>query len=96
VGTAVSQSSSAIKNRKGRTQMMTLFATRRCPYCHKTGSIMVDENELFLYLRGEYVQRAFSSLSVPLREQIVSGLHPECWQELFGSEITSEYESESQ
>ena len=87
MGTAVSQSSQAIKNGKGRTQMMTLFATRRCPYCHKTGSIMVDENELFTYLRGEYVQRAFTSLSVPLREQIVSGMHPECWQEVFGTEL---------
>ncbi|NDB57095.1 hypothetical protein EB001_01395 [bacterium] len=67
--------------------MMTLYATRRCPYCHKTGSIAVDEKELFTYLRGEYVHKAFLSLTVPLREQIISGVHPECWQEMFGQEI---------
>ena len=67
--------------------MMTLYATRRCPYCHKTGSIAVDEKELFTYLRGEYVHKAFQSLTVPLREQIISGVHPECWQEMFGQEI---------
>lgn len=66
--------------------MITVFATRRCPVCFKTGTVMVDENELFTYLRGEYVARAFTSLSVPLREQIISGVHPECWQEMFGQE----------
>lgn len=66
--------------------MMTVFATRRCPVCFKTGTVMVDENELFTYLRGEYVARAFTSLSVPLREQIISGVHPECWQAMLGEE----------
>lgn len=66
--------------------MMTMFATRRCPVCYKTGTIMVDEKELLTYLRGEYIQNAFSSLSVPLREQIISGVHPDCWQSMFGQE----------
>jgi len=52
---------------------------------------MVDETELFEYLRGEYVQTAFKSLSIPLREQIISGVHPECWQELWGQERVNEY-----
>jgi len=66
--------------------MMTVFATRRCPVCFKTGTVMVDENELFTYLRGEYVAKAFTSLSVPLREQIISGMHPKCWEETFGQD----------
>lgn len=66
--------------------MMTVFATRRCPVCFKTGTVMVDENELFTYLRGEYVAKAFTSLSVPLREQIISGMHPQCWEETFGQD----------
>lgn len=51
---------------------------------------MVDENELFAYLRGNYVQEAFKSLTIPLREQIISGVHPECWQELWGQERVNE------
>ena len=51
---------------------------------------MVDENELFAYLRGNYVQEAFKSLTIPLREQIISGAHPECWQELWGQERINE------
>jgi hypothetical protein len=71
--------------------MMTAFATRRCPVCYKTGTIMVDEKELFAYLRGEYVQVAFKSLTVPLREQIISGVHPKCWEETFGQEREESY-----
>ena len=70
--------------------MKTVYATRRCPVCLKTGTIMVDENELFSYLRGNYVQEAFKTLTIPLREQIISGVHPECWLELWGQERVNE------
>jgi len=71
--------------------MMTVFATRRCPVCYKTGTVMVDEKELFTYLRGEFVQTAFKTLSVPLREQIISGMHPDCWLSVFGEEREETY-----
>ena len=71
--------------------MMTVFATRRCPVCYKTGTVMVDETELFTYLRGEFVQTAFKTLSVPLREQIISGMHPDCWLSVFGEERKETY-----
>lgn len=74
--------------------MMTVFATRRCPVCFKTGTVMVDENELFTYLRGEYVATAFKSLTVPLREQIISGVHPACWQEMFGQDREEVYDND--
>lgn len=61
-----------------------IYATRRCPVCLKTGFVDVKEDELFTYLRGEYVQRAFKSLTIPLREQIISGVHPDCWEATFG------------
>ena len=66
--------------------MMTVYATRKCPVCLKGGTIMVDEKELLTYLRGEYVQEAFKSLTIPLREQIISGVHPHCWQEMWGEQ----------
>jgi hypothetical protein len=52
----------------------------------KTGFVDVKEDELFTYLRGEYVQTAFKSLTIPLREQIISGMHPECWEATYGRE----------
>ena len=74
--------------------MMTVYGTRRCPVCLKTGTVMVDENELFTYLRGEYVGTAFKSLTIPLREQIISGVHPACWQEMWGQERVNENEGD--
>jgi len=71
--------------------MMTVYATRKCPVCLKTGTIMVDEKELLTYLRGEYAQDAFKSLTIPLREQIISGVHPKCWDEMWGQERVNEH-----
>jgi len=47
---------------------------------------MVDEAELLHYLRGNYVQDSFKTMPVPLREQIISGVHPACWEFIFGQE----------
>ena len=66
--------------------MMTMFATRRCPVCYKTGTVMVYDSELLHYLRGNYIQDSFKTMSVPLREQIISGVHPDCWVSMFGQE----------
>jgi hypothetical protein len=70
--------------------MKTIYMTKRCPVCFKVGSIAVEEHELFTYLRGEYVGRAFQSLTAPFREQIISGVHPECWQKMWGEERVNE------
>ena len=51
---------------------------------------MVDESELLQYLRGNYVRDSFKTMPVPLREQIITGTHPECWQSMFGQEIEKE------
>jgi hypothetical protein len=48
---------------------------------------MVDEQELLHYLRGNYVQDSFKSMAAPLREQVITGTHPECWQQMFGQEL---------
>lgn len=72
-----------------------IYATRRCPVCLKTGIIDVQEKELFEYLRGEYAHKAFKSLTIPLREQIISGVHPACWQELWGEERVNQYHEEN-
>ena len=91
MGAGIPRHTQEIKNRNGRQIMMTLYATRRCPVCHKTGSIMVDESELLQYLRGNYVRDSFKTMPVPLREQIITGTHPECWQAMFGQELEETY-----
>lgn len=63
--------------------MLTGYATKKCLHCGKSGFINVDEDELFDYLKGSRAQDAFKNLSAPLREQIISGTHPECWEEMW-------------
>lgn len=71
---------------------MTLYITKHCVLCRKPGSISVDEEELFAYLRGEPAQVAFKTVSIPLREQIITGTHPECWEQIFSKEEEDVYE----
>lgn len=63
-----------------------IYATKRCVLCGKPGIVGVDENELFAYLRGNSAQESFKSLTIGLREQIISGTHPECWDLMFANE----------
>ena len=59
--------------------MMQGIYTKKCVWCGKQGVVQVDEKELYNYLRGNPVQESFKSLTTGLREQIISGTHPECW-----------------
>lgn len=71
--------------------MKTAYVTRRCPVCYKTGVLMVEESELLHYLQGNLVQNSFKTMSASLREQIISGTHPECWESIFETETEETY-----
>jgi|GEM_PF-1693239 len=59
------------------------LATRKCFHCGQTGQVEVLAADLARYERGELVQRAFPEMPKELREQIVSGTHPKCWEAMF-------------
>lgn len=61
----------------------TVYSTKRCSVCGKGGVISVDENKLFEWLRGSNIQEAFPEMPVELREQMISGIHPVCWNSIF-------------
>lgn len=61
--------------------------TKRCVRCQDQGVITVWEDDWNRYLNGALVQDAFPDLIAPIREQIVSGTHPKCWEELFADEV---------
>jgi hypothetical protein len=50
----------------------------------------VGKEGLALRQAGAYVQDAFPYLSAPEREQLISGTHPKCWDEMF--ECAEEYD----
>ena len=50
--------------------------------------INITEEQLFNFINGRsgLVQEAFPDLSIDEREFIISGIHPDEWNELFGNE----------
>jgi hypothetical protein len=39
---------------------------------------------------GELIQYAFPTLSAGMREQIISGTHPDCWDAMFADDESEE------
>ena len=65
---------------------MTLITvdTKRCSICNKKGTLQVEESEYQAWRDGAHVQNAMPKMKPELREQLISGIHPECWNQLFG------------
>jgi hypothetical protein len=59
------------------------ITTRKCFHCGCAGELTVSESGIAAYNRGESVQVAFPELDRTLREQIISGTHPACWDAMF-------------
>lgn len=60
-----------------------LYVTKDCPSCKKHGMLTIWEHDYTRYLNGADAKDAFPDLLAPIREQIISGTHPECWNEIF-------------
>lgn len=61
-------------------------STPRCFHCGQKGSLTVQKSQLDAYLAGAYVQDAFVGMNADDREQIMTGMHPACWDEMMGPE----------
>ena len=62
------------------------FRTGACPYCDQHGSVRVTLAGQARRAAGELVQDAFPYMPVGLREQIISGTHPACFDALFAED----------
>lgn len=66
----------------------TVIKTPVCNWCQKPGQVEVpysrEETEFRItaWKSGAYIQDAFREISAGLREQIKTGYHPECWDEM--------------
>jgi hypothetical protein len=50
--------------------------------CDKGGFVEVSSEGYMARKRGAFVQEAFFDLDESLREQIISGTHPKCWESM--------------
>lgn len=60
--------------------------TRKCPFCGKEHSVTVKQEPLLLGMNalsaGALVQDAFPSFNADEREFILTGICPECWDNM--------------
>lgn len=50
--------------------------------CSKQGFVEVSSEGYMARKRGALIQEAFFDLDKSLREQILSGTHPQCWESM--------------
>ena len=63
--------------------LVTVY-THTCPGCLQPGKITdLDPAKVNRWLAGEHIQDVFPELSASERELLISGLHAECFEELF-------------
>lgn len=61
-----------------------MMATPKCSWCGDIGEVEVPTAGFFARQVGAPIQDCFPDLDKALREQIISGTHPQCWTEMFG------------
>ena len=59
-----------------------LMRTPKCLMCNTSGFVEVFSEEYMAHKRGAAIQEAFPELDKSLREQIISGTHPKCWESM--------------
>ena len=59
-----------------------LMRTPTCVMCSKEGFVEVSSEGYMARKKGALIQDAFPDLDKSLREQIVSGTHPKCWESM--------------
>ena len=64
----------------------TVAIETRCPFCGKTAIVEVPTDGFIAWQFGATVQKAFPKLDADIREQLVSGICPTCWDKMFGGE----------
>lgn len=58
--------------------------TRPCAMCGQTGEVTVDQIGFHAWQHmGWSIQQALPEVPAHIREQIISGVHPACWDAMF-------------
>ena len=61
------------------------YYRKTCFHCNEENVIMLNNNDLEFWESGEFIQSAFPYLDKDKRELIKTGIHPECWNNMFES-----------
>jgi hypothetical protein len=59
-----------------------MYGTQQCNWCGDIGEVELDNESFYSLIHGTPIQEALPTVSKELREQIISGTHPQCWIEM--------------
>lgn len=60
------------------------IVTPPCPKCQRTSFYEVPAAQFLAWQNGELIQNVFPDWTHDERENLKSGWHPACWDEVFG------------
>lgn len=61
-----------------------VIATPRCPQCGQADTMQILAEGYDRWVSGATIQDAFPDLTREVREQLLTGYHPACWDTAFG------------
>lgn len=65
---------------------MIAYTSPCCPVCGSATEVLFTEEEWKRYQTIKFIQDALPHWSADKRELLLTGTHPECWDEMFGEE----------
>lgn len=61
---------------------------RTCIHCRQKTIFKMTDNQYYNWIiQNNYIQDVFPHLSIQDREQMISGTHPSCWNEMFPEDL---------
>jgi hypothetical protein len=57
--------------------------TAPCPYCHKSTRLIISDIAWGMLQEGRHIQQVLPGWPAPRRELLMTGFHPDCWDEMF-------------
>ena len=73
-----------------------VIETKICLWCGNKGKVEILSRELFEIRQGALIQDAVKSLDKELREQLISGTHSNCWNEMFGYGLITDWKNNNE
>lgn len=61
----------------------TVVETMPCILCGKSSQVTMNEKEVEAYKSGAPIAQAFKHWPAEMRELLMTGTHPQCWDEMF-------------
>ncbi|BDZ44036.1 hypothetical protein GCM10025865_33790 (plasmid) [Paraoerskovia sediminicola] len=60
-----------------------MFTTRACMHCGKTSAVALKPEQTAVLAAGKPIQDVIPDVSPNVRELLISGTHPKCWEVMF-------------